>query len=116
MQGALRVAVCWLGVSAAGAWAAEPEPGLQVSLTDPGPQKLQLLKAIREATGLGLREAKQLVESKPPALVKRGQKLVESAPVVVQQGLTREAAERLAKELGAAGGTAQAIDATQPGP
>lgn len=43
-----------------------------VLIVDPGPNKIQLIKEVRQATGLGLREAKDLVEAKMPQLVREG--------------------------------------------
>ena len=62
------------GVSAAagagaGAGAAEEEKTeCDVELTDVGPNKIKVIKVVREATGLGLKEAKDLVEAAPKVL------------------------------------------------
>jgi large subunit ribosomal protein L7/L12 len=151
-----------------------------VSLTEVGPKKIQVIKEVRTATGLGLKDAKDLVEGPLPVVVKGGlpradadkilkalidagagaaiaadgvavkaaapaqtgpagfsvrldsfgqakigcikvvrdatglgladtKKLVESAPAVMKQGLTKDQAEKLAAELKAAGGTAVVI-------
>ena len=62
------------GVSAAagagaGAGAAEEEKTeFDVELTDVGPNKIKVIKVVREATGLGLKEAKDLVEAAPKVL------------------------------------------------
>ena len=54
------------------------------SLTGAGDKKIQVIKVVRAATGLGLKEAKDLVEA---------------APKVVKEGLSKEDAEKLKKEL-----------------
>ena len=55
----------------AGAAAAEEQSEFEVSLKEIGPNKINVIKAVREVTSLGLREAKELVESAPTA-VKEG--------------------------------------------
>ncbi|MER2559513.1 MAG: ribosomal protein L7/L12 [Myxococcaceae bacterium] len=150
-----------------------------VVLTEPGPNKILVIKEVRTATGLGLKEAKDLVEAPMPQPIKKGvsketadalvaafekagakvearglksstaqrpsvpvegsysvrlesygaskiacikevrlatglglaetKKLVESAPVFVKEGLTKEQADALVKALVAAGGTATAV-------
>ena len=56
-------------VAAAGAGAAEEEKTeFDVELTDVGPNKIKVIKVVREATGLGLKEAKDLVEAAPKVL------------------------------------------------
>ena len=53
----------------AGAGAAEEEKTeFDVELTDVGPNKIKVIKVVREATGLGLKEAKDLVEAAPKVL------------------------------------------------
>ena len=80
---------------AAGAPAAGEEGGeeesttVDVVLTAPGDKKIQVIKAVRAATGLGLKEAKALVDS---------------APKAVKEGLEREEAEKLKSDLEEAGG------------
>jgi large subunit ribosomal protein L7/L12 len=80
---------------AAGAPAAAEEGGeeesttVDVVLTAPGDKKIQVIKAVRAATGLGLKEAKALVDS---------------APKPVKEGLEREEAEKLKSDLEEAGG------------
>jgi large subunit ribosomal protein L7/L12 len=80
---------------AAGAPGADGEPGAEeaatvdVVLTAPGEKKIQVIKAVRAATGLGLKEAKALVDG---------------APKAVKEGLEREEAEQLKSELEEAGG------------
>ena len=78
------------GGAAAGA-AAEEKTDFTVFLTSAGDKKIQVIKTVRELTGLGLKEAKDLVEAAPKAVkegVAKGQaeemkkKLVESGAVV----------------------------------
>lgn len=64
---------------AAGA-AEEEKTEFDVELTDAGAQKIKVIKAVREVTGLGLKEAKEAVES---------------APKVIKEGATKEEAEEL---------------------
>ncbi|WP_105616934.1 50S ribosomal protein L7/L12 [Vallitalea okinawensis] len=68
--------------------AAEEKTEFDVELTDAGSQKIKVIKAVRGATGLGLKEAKDLVES---------------APKVFKEGLAKEEAEALKEELEAVG-------------
>ena len=73
-----------------GAEAAEEESTtVDVVLTAPGDKKIQVIKAVRAATGLGLKEAKALVDS---------------APKAVKEGLEREEADKLKADLEEAGG------------
>lgn len=51
-----------------GAAAAEEKTEFDVVLTDVGANKIQVIKAVREATGLGLKEAKEAVEAAPKVL------------------------------------------------
>jgi large subunit ribosomal protein L7/L12 len=62
---------------------------VDVVLTAPGDKKIQVIKAVRAATGLGLKEAKALVDS---------------APKAVKEGLEREEADKLKADLEEAGG------------
>ncbi len=67
----------------------EESTTVDVVLTAPGDKKIQVIKAVRAATGLGLKEAKALVDS---------------APKAVKEGLEREEAEQLKSDLEEAGG------------
>ncbi len=69
--------------------AAEESSTVDVVLTAPGDRKIQVIKAVRAATGLGLKEAKSLVDS---------------APKAVKEGLEREEADKLKADLEEAGG------------
>ena len=53
---------------AAGAAAAEEKDEFDVELTEVGPNKVKVIKVVREATGLGLKEAKDLVDAAPKML------------------------------------------------
>ena len=75
--------------AADGDGAAEESSTVDVVLTAPGDMKIQVIKAVRAATGLGLKEAKALVDS---------------APKAVKEGLDREEAEQLKGQLEEAGG------------
>jgi len=69
---------------AAGAAAAEEKTSFDVVLKSAGAAKLQVIKAVKEACGLGLKEAKDLVDG---------------APSPVKQGVTKDEAEALKKTL-----------------
>ncbi|MCW3021696.1 MAG: ribosomal protein, partial [Conexibacter sp.] len=74
-----------------GAAAAEEESStVDVVLTASGDKKIQVIKVVRAATGLGLKEAKALVDE---------------APKAVKEGLERDEAEKLKQELEEAGGS-----------
>ncbi|HEY4872411.1 MAG TPA: 50S ribosomal protein L7/L12 [Candidatus Dormibacteraeota bacterium] len=78
-----------------GAGAAAPEAEqteFQVVLTSPGDAKIGVIKVVREITGLGLKEAKDLVDQ---------------APKPVKQGINREEAEGVLKKLKDAGAGAE---------
>jgi large subunit ribosomal protein L7/L12 len=83
-------------VAAAPAAAAEAGPAaaekteFDVVLENSGAQKIQVIKVVRAATALGLKEAKELVDG---------------APKAIKTGISKEDAEKLKKELEEAGGT-----------
>ena len=56
------------GAADAGAQVEEEKTSFNVVLTSPGEKKIQVIKAVRELTGLGLKEAKDLVDSAPKAV------------------------------------------------
>ncbi|HHU73426.1 MAG TPA: 50S ribosomal protein L7/L12 [Clostridiales bacterium] len=56
------------GPAAGGAAEAEEKTEFDVELTEVGPNKVKVIKVVREATGLGLKEAKDLVDSAPKVL------------------------------------------------
>ena len=77
------------GVAATAEAAAEEEKTeFDVSITEIGPQKIQVIKAVREVTTLGLKEAKELVES---------------APVAVKEAIAKDEAEEIREKLEGAG-------------
>ena len=70
--------------------AAEEQSEFNVELTSFGANKVAVIKAVREVTGLGLKEAKDLVEG---------------APSVLKEGISKEEAEELKKKLEETGAT-----------
>ena len=81
-------AVAVAAPAAAGAAAAEEKTSFDVVLKSAGAAKLQVVKAVKEACGLGLKEAKDMVDG---------------APSVVKEGLAKDEAESLKKTLEEAG-------------
>jgi len=75
--------------SAGGEAAAEAKDSFDVKLTDFGDKKINIIKEVRAITGLGLKEAKDLVESVPGDLKK---------------GVSKDEAEEIKKKIEAAGG------------
>ncbi|MFQ3610747.1 MAG: 50S ribosomal protein L7/L12 [Fimbriimonadales bacterium] len=89
VSAAAPMAVAMPGMMPAGAGAAEAAPAeektsFDVILAAAGDQKLQVIKVVRELTGLGLKEAKDLVEG---------------APQPLKQGVSKEEAEDIKKKL-----------------
>jgi large subunit ribosomal protein L7/L12 len=74
---------------AAGGEAAEEKTSFNVQLTDSGATKVQVIKAVKDALGLGLKEAKDLVDA---------------APSMLKEGMKKEDAEKLKAAVEAAGG------------
>ena len=74
--------------AAGGAAAAEEKTEFDVELTEVGPNKVKVIKVVREATGLGLKEAKEVVDS---------------APKAVKSGVSKEEAEDVKTKLEAEG-------------
>jgi len=89
VSAAAPVAVAAAG-AAGGAAAAEEKTAFDVILTSAGAQKINVIKVVRELTGLGLKEAKDLVEG---------------APKPVKTGVAKEEAETMKKKLAEAGAT-----------
>lgn len=85
---AAPVAVAGAAVAGVAAPAAEEKTEFDVVLKGFGEKKLDVIKAIRNITGLGLKEAKDMVEG---------------APKTVKEGVTKEEADKIAEELKAAG-------------
>ncbi len=78
--------------AAGGEAQAEEKTEFDVILTGFGDKKIQVIKAVREVTGLGLKEAKELVEG---------------APKPIKEGVSKEEAEEIKKKIEEAGGTAE---------
>jgi large subunit ribosomal protein L7/L12 len=90
---AAPVAVAVAGGAAAGGAAAEDEKDeFDVVLTEGGAQKIQVIKVVRELTSLGLKEAKDLVDSAPKAILEKvGKDEAEKAKAkLVEAGATVE--------------------------
>jgi len=68
---AAPVAVAAVGGGAAAAPAEEEKDEFDVILTDAGAQKIQVIKVVRELTSLGLKEAKDLVDAAPKAVLEK---------------------------------------------
>jgi large subunit ribosomal protein L7/L12 len=85
---AAAAAVAVAAPAAGAAPAAEAKTEFNVILAAAGEKKVEVIKAVRAVTSLGLKEAKDLVES---------------APATVKEGATKEEAEKMKKELEAAG-------------
>ena len=77
-----------VAAAGAGAAAAEEKTEFDVELTEVGPNKVKVIKVVREATGLGLKEAKDVVDG---------------APKVLKQGASKEEANDIKAKLEAAG-------------
>lgn len=94
VSAAAPVAVAGAAGAAAGGAAAEEEEKTEfdVVLTEVGSQKIQVIKAVRELTSLGLKEAKDLVDS---------------APKAVKEGVAKEEAEAAKAKLEEVGATAE---------
>ena len=77
-----------VAAAGAGAAAAEEKTEFDVELTEAGPNKVKVIKVVKDATGLGLKEAKDIVDG---------------APKVVKGGASKEEAEELKAKLEAEG-------------
>ena len=80
------------GAAADGAGAEEESSTVDVVLTGAGDKKIQVIKVVRAATGLGLKEAKALVDE---------------APKPIKEGVERDEADKLKGEIEEAGGTVE---------
>ena len=91
---ATAVAAAAPAAAGAGDGAAEEEESstVDVVLTGPGEKKIQVIKVVRAATGLGLKEAKALVDE---------------APKPIKEGIDREEAAKLVGEIEEAGGSVE---------
>jgi large subunit ribosomal protein L7/L12 len=88
IEPAAAVVVAGGGAAGGGAAAAEEKTNFDVVLKASGPNKLQIVKLVKELTGLGLKEAKDLVDG---------------APKTIKEGLPKDEAENLKKQLTEAG-------------
>jgi large subunit ribosomal protein L7/L12 len=86
--GVSAAAVAVAGPAAAGE-AAEEKTSFNAQLTDSGAQKVQVIKAVKDALGLGLKEAKDLVDA---------------VPTMLKEGMKKEDADKLKAAVEAAGG------------
>ena len=77
-----------VAAAGAGAAAAEEKTEFDVELTEVGPNKVKVIKVVREVTGLGLKEAKDVVDG---------------APKAIKQGVSKEEAEDVKAKLEAEG-------------
>src|SRR2546423_4784302 len=89
---AAPVAVAAPGAAAGDGAAAEEKTSFDVVLTEAGGQKIQVIKVVRAVTGLGLKEAKDLVDS---------------APKPVKEGAAQEEADQIKAQLEEAGATVE---------
>lgn len=87
--GVSAAAVAAAGPAAAGAEAAEEKDAFTVVLSSAGEQKIAVMKVVKEALGLGLKDAKDLVDA---------------APSTLKDGMKKAEAEALKKAVEAAGG------------
>jgi len=85
---AAPVAVAGAGPAAAAAVPVEEQTEFTVTLTEVGDKKINVIKAVREVTSLGLKEAKDLVEG---------------APQTIKEGVSKEEAEKIKKAFEDAG-------------
>jgi len=91
VSAAAPVMVAGAAGAAAGAAEVEEQTEFAVELTEIGGEKVKVIKVVREVTGLGLKEAKDLVDS---------------APSIVKEGLEKAEAEAIAKQIEEVGGKA----------
>ncbi|MFA7377659.1 MAG: 50S ribosomal protein L7/L12 [Patescibacteria group bacterium] len=87
--GVSAAAPAMMAAPVAGAVAVEEKSEFDVELTDAGANKIAVIKAVREITEMGLKEAKDLVDG---------------APQVIKEGVKKEEAENMKKKLEEAGG------------
>ena len=92
VSAAAPVAVAAAGPAAAAAAAAPEKEDFTVVLSGAGDKKIQVIKVVREITGLGLKEAKDLVDG---------------APKAVKEAVPKAEAEAIKKKLEEAGGTVE---------
>ena len=92
VSAAAAAPVMMAGGAAAGAAPVEEKTEFSVVLTDVGANKINVIKAVREVTSLGLKEAKDLVDG---------------APKTVKEGVTKDEAESIKKKFADAGATVE---------
>ena len=92
VSAAVPMAVAGAAAPGAPAEAAEEQTEFSVTLTEVGAKKINVIKTVREVTSLGLKEAKDLVES---------------APVVVKEGIPKDEATAIAEKFDAVGAKAE---------
>ncbi len=92
VSAAAMVAAAPAAGGAAGGAAAEEKTEFDVILQSPGEKKINVIKVVREITGLGLKEAKELVDN---------------APKPVKEGVSKEEAEQIKAKLEEAGATVE---------
>lgn len=80
-------------VAAGGGEAAEEKTDFDVELTSAGDAKIKVIKVVREITGLGLKEAKELVDN---------------APKAIKEGVSKEEADEIIAKIEEVGGKAEA--------
>ena len=94
VSAAAPVAVAAAGAGGGGAAEVEEKTSFDVVLKSAGDKKIQVIKEIRAITGLGLKEAKDLVDG---------------APNKVKEGIAKDEAEKIKAQLEGAGGTAEIV-------
>ena len=92
VSAAAPVAVAAVGAPAEGAVAAEEKTEFDVMLTAAGDQKIKVIKEVRAITSLGLKEAKEVVESVPSA---------------IKEGVSKDEAEEIKSKIEAVGGSVE---------
>lgn len=89
---AAATAVAVAGPAAAAAEEVEEKTEFDVILKEIGPEKIKVIKVVREQTGLGLKEAKDVVDN---------------APKAVKEGISKEDAEKIVEAFKAVGATCE---------
>ncbi len=92
VSAAMPMAVAGAAASGAVAEAAEEQTEFTVTLTEVGAKKINVIKTVREVTSLGLKEAKDLVES---------------APAAIKEGIPKDEADAIAKKFDGVGAKAE---------
>ena len=92
VSAAMPMAVAGAAAPGAVAEAAEEQTEFTVTLTEVGAKKINVIKAVREVTSLGLKEAKDLVES---------------APAAIKEGISKDEADAIAKKFNDVGAKAE---------